>query len=150
MPLEPARSQPSTPTPAVSESSIFSWKGSGEVILADDEPTVRTVAARALQRLGLTVTQCADGREALALVQAEPARWRLVVLDMTMPSLSGDVALERILAIRSDLAGILYSGYSEEEMRGRFPERPGIGFLQKPFTVRALSDAVASVLGPSE
>jgi two-component system, cell cycle sensor histidine kinase and response regulator CckA len=138
-----------SPTPARGESAIFTWKGSGEAILADDEPTVRSVAARALQRLGLTVTQCVDGREAVALVQADPARWRLVVLDLTMPVLAGDMALEQILSIRSDLGAIIYSGYSEDEMRGRFAGRPGVGFLQKPFTVRALSEAVASVLGPS-
>lgn len=137
------------PAPSPFDSGAFTWKGTGEAILADDEPTVRCVAARALQRLGLTVTQCVDGREAVALVQAEPERWRLVVLDLTMPVLAGDRALEQILAVRRDLRAIIYSGYSEEEMQERFAGRPGVGFLQKPFTVRALSDAVAGVLGPS-
>ncbi|MFN0098903.1 MAG: response regulator [Gemmatimonadaceae bacterium] len=151
MPSEyaPGDQQSSTPAPSRSESGVFAWKGSGEAILADDEPTVRSVAARALQRLGLTVTQCVDGREAVKLVQAEPQRWRLVVLDLTMPVLAGDLALEQILTIRSDLGAIIYSGYSEDEMRVRLAGRPGVGFLQKPFTVRSLSDAVAGVLGPS-
>lgn len=125
----------------------FSWQGSGQVLLADDEPTVRHVATRALERIGFTVTSCANGREAVDHFAADPMRWRLVVLDLTMPVLAGDEALDRILELRPDAAALLYSGYTEVDVASRFL-RPGrVGFLQKPFTVRALSDAVRSVLG---
>ena len=127
----------------------FSWQGAGEVLLADDEPTVRHVATRALQRLGLTVTACANGREAVDLFIADPDRWRLVVLDLTMPVLAGDEALVLILARRADVAALLYSGYSEVDVSHRFSSLGRVGFLQKPFTVRALSDAVRDLLGPS-
>ena len=128
----------------------FAWHGVGEVLLADDEPTVRHVAARALQRLGFTVTPCANGREAVDIFGAEPARWKLVVLDLTMPVMAGDEALERILAMRPEVAALLYSGYSEEDVRDRFGSLGRVAFLPKPFTVRALSEAVRAVLGPPD
>lgn len=128
----------------------FSWQGTGDVLLADDEPTVRQVATRALERLGLTVTSCANGKEAVDLFAAQPKRWRLVVLDLTMPVLAGDEALVLILAVRPDMAALLYSGYSEVDVSHRFASLGRVGFLQKPFTVRALSDAVRDLLGPPE
>lgn len=125
----------------------FSWQGTGEVLLADDEPTVRHVATRALERIGFTVTSCANGREAVDLYAAHPLRWRLVVLDLTMPVLAGDEALDRIFEIHPEAAALLYSGYSEVDVASRFAKSGRVGFLQKPFTVRALSDAVRGILG---
>ena len=127
----------------------FSWQGSGEVLLADDEPTVRHVATRALERIGFAVTSCANGREAVEHFVADPLRWRLVVLDLTMPVLAGDEALDRILEIRPEAAALLYSGYSEVDVSSRFAKSGRVGFLQKPFTVRGLSDAVRGVLSSS-
>ncbi|MDH5235820.1 MAG: response regulator [Gemmatimonadota bacterium] len=126
----------------------FSWSGEGEALLADDEPTVRHVAARALERLGLTVTPCANGREAIDHFQLDVARWRLIVLDLSMPVLSGEDALGLIRAIRADVPVLLYSGFGVDEVRERFASHAHVGFLQKPFTVRALSDAVRDLLGP--
>lgn len=138
-----------TPTTVEADSGPrpFSWQGEGEVLLADDEPTVRHVAERALQRLGFTVTACTNGREAVGLFSAEPDRWRLVVLDLSMPLMAGDEALDRILGIRPDIAALLYSGYGEADVGQSFATAGRVGFLQKPFTIRALSDAVRAVLG---
>lgn len=144
--------QPSVRQPPLEEPDSgprpFAWQGSGEVLLADDEPTVRHVAARALQRLGFTVTSCTNGREAVEIFGEAPARWELVVLDLTMPVMSGDEALGHILAIRPGVAALLYSGYSEEDVQERFNGLGRVAFLPKPFTVRALSEAVRAVLGP--
>ena len=145
-----ARTPKGTPTIDEPDSGPrpFSWRGEGDVLLAEDEPTVRRVAERALQRLGFTVTSSSNGREAVELFGAEPDRWCLVVLDLMMPVMPGDEALERILAMRRDIAALLYSGYSVEDVEQRLAALGRVGFLQKPFTVRALSDAVRAVLGP--
>ena len=125
----------------------FAWHGEGEAIVADDEPAVRTVTARALERIGLTVTRCDDGEAAVEAFKADPMRWRLVVLDLSMPRLHGAQALTAMRLIRPDLPAVLSSGYSEPEMRDAVPGEPGIVFLLKPFTVRSLSEAVRQVLG---
>jgi two-component system cell cycle sensor histidine kinase/response regulator CckA len=125
----------------------FAWHGEGNAIIADDEPAVRTVTARALERIGLTVTRCEDGESALAEFSADPARWKLVVLDLSMPRLSGSDALTAMRLIRPDLPAILSSGYTESEMRDSIGSDAGVAFLLKPFTVRSLSEAVRQVLG---
>jgi two-component system, cell cycle sensor histidine kinase and response regulator CckA len=128
----------------------FSWHGSGHALLADDEPTVRHVATRALKRLGLEVTACANGREAIEAFRPDPERWRLVVLDLSMPLLPGDEALAELVRIRPAVPAIIYSGYAEADVGHRFAALGNVVFLQKPFTVRALSDAVRAVLGPPD
>lgn len=128
----------------------FSWFGDGDVLLAEDEPVVRQVSGRALERLGLTVTACANGRDAVEIFSAAPARWRLVVLDLTMPVIAGDEALERIIEIRPGMPVLLYSGYAEEDVMHRFSGHRHVSFLSKPFSVRALSDAVRLLLGPPD
>lgn len=148
--VEPSSASPPPLEEPDSGPRPFAWEGVGDVLLADDEPTVRHVAARALQRLGFTVISCANGREAVEIFGAEPARWKLVVLDLTMPVMAGDEALERILAIRPEIAALLCSGYSEEDVRDRFGSLGRVAFLPKPFTVRALSEAVRAVLGPPD
>lgn len=125
----------------------FMWHGTGDALLADDEPAVRTVTARALERLGLRVTSCEDGEAAMAAFNADPGRWRVVVLDLTMPKLSGDQALTAMRARRADLPVVMSSGYSESEMRATMPGVPAIACLLKPFTVRSLSEALRQVLG---
>ena len=124
----------------------FAWHGSGEALLADDEPAVRTVTARALARLGLHVTSCEDGAAAMAAFNADPDRWRVVVLDLTMPKLSGAQALTAMRARRADLPAVISSGYSEAEMRATMPDVQAVACLLKPFTVRSLSEALSQVL----
>lgn len=128
----------------------FAWNGSGEALVADDEPAVRMVTVRALQRLGLTVTGVEDGEAAVARFSAEPGRWRLVLLDLTMPRMGGLEALVAIRAARGDVPVVLSSGYAEDELSSRVPDRSRLAFLQKPFTVRTLSEAVRQVLGPPD
>ena len=121
----------------------FAWHGSGEALLADDEPAVRTVTARALARLGLHVTSCEDGAAAMAAFNADPDRWRVVVLDLTMPKLSGAQALTAMRARRADLPAVISSGYSEAEMRAIGTSIP-IGRVGRPEEYAALVAFLAS------
>lgn len=128
----------------------FAWHGVGEALVADDEPSVRLVTVRALQRLGLTVTGVEDGEAAVTTFRSDVTRWRLVLLDLTMPRLGGIEALVAIRALRADVPVVLSSGYAEDELGSRVPDRDRLAFLQKPFTVRTLSEAVRQVLGPPD
>ena len=124
----------------------FAWTGTGDVLVADDEPTVRNLTARALQRLGLTPVSCEDGATAVAAVRDEPDRWRLVVLDLSMPVMDGAEALSAMRSVRRDLPAVISSGYSEDELAGRVADRHGVAFLQKPFTLHSLARAVRLAL----
>ena len=91
------------------------------------------MARRLLESFGLTVESADGGPAAVEMVMAEPDAFDAVLLDMTMPELSGPEVLERIRSIRPELPVVLMSGYHGDELA---PElREGIsGFVQKPFT----------------
>jgi PAS domain S-box-containing protein len=117
-------------------------RGYGNVLVVDDEDLVRNMARFALERCGYTVEQAADGRAAVDAVAARPAEFAAVLLDLTMPVMSGEEALTHIRRIRPDLPVLLSSGFSESEALKRFADRGLAGFLQKPYTATALARKV--------
>src|SRR5690606_27942776 len=81
------------------------------ILLIDDEPAVRLVTGRMLSELGHQVVTADSGRRALELLQQQPDAIDLVVLDLTMPELSGEQTLEQLRAVRSDLPVVITSGF---------------------------------------
>ena len=120
--------------------------GSGTVLVVDDDETVRRVARSILERHGFTVVTANDGVEAVEAVVESPERFSLVLLDMTMPRMSGDEAFLAIKAVRESVPVILSSGYSEQDAVSRFAPAGLAGFVQKPFQVRELMDKVFASL----
>jgi two-component system cell cycle sensor histidine kinase/response regulator CckA len=123
------------------------WRGEGTVLVVDDEPMVRDVAEAILARLGLSVVQAGDGEEAVRLFAAEPDRYAAVLLDLTMPRVSGAETFRRIREIKADARVILMSGYNEQEASGSFAGKGLSGFLEKPFSTQALGSAIERVIG---
>jgi two-component system cell cycle sensor histidine kinase/response regulator CckA len=113
--------------------------------VVDDEPAVRNLAKRVLERNGYQVLIAEDGQGAIDAVAGHP-EVRAVVLDLAMPVMSGDTAAPLLRAHRPELALILSSGYAESEALERFGRDLLSGFLQKPYTPRALLEKVAEVL----
>ena len=134
------------PDPRANRSSA-PWRGDGTVLVVDDEPMVRDVAEAILARLGFSVVQAADGADAVGLYAAEPERFAVVLLDLTMPRLSGAETFRQIREIKPDARVILMSGYSEQEASGSFAGKGLAGFLEKPFSTHALGAAIENVLG---
>jgi two-component system, cell cycle sensor histidine kinase and response regulator CckA len=123
--------------------------GTGQILLADDEPDVRTVVRAMLESLGYTVLEAGDGREAVELFRKRHGEIDLVLLDLVMPRLSGEGAFTEMKAIAPEVRAILASGYDES---GRIDEIIGSGFggfLQKPFRRQDLGDKIGEVLGGS-
>jgi PAS domain S-box-containing protein len=121
--------------------------GAGTLLVVDDDPTVREVARTMLERRGFSVILAEDGRAALEVFAREGDRISLVLLDLTMPHLSGDETFRLMRAERPDVRGILMSGYSGHELERRFAESGLAGFVQKPFRVEELESCIASALG---
>jgi CheY-like chemotaxis protein len=128
--------------------SAKSWRGSGTVLVVDDEPMVRDVAQAILQRLGLDVVLAGTGDEAVQRYAADPESIDLVLLDLTMPGLTGAEIFRRLRQIRPDAAVVLMSGYSEEEASSRFAGKGLVGFIEKPFSTQGLANAIQGVLTP--
>jgi PAS domain S-box-containing protein len=116
---------------------------SARVLVVDDEPTVLDVAKVALERAGHQVQIAASGQQAIELVRSFPERFALILLDLSMPGLSGVDALGEIRALNENVPILLCSGYSESEMRKRAEGLPVSGFVQKPFTAKSIREKVA-------
>lgn len=121
------------------------WRGSGKVLVVDDEAVVRGLASEMLQSMGFQVITANDGQEAVELFRA-CAEIRLVLLDMTMPNMDGEAAFLEMRKVRSDVKAILSSGYNEQTATARFVGRGLAGFIQKPYRYDALQAVVRRVL----
>jgi nitrogen-specific signal transduction histidine kinase/CheY-like chemotaxis protein len=119
--------------------------GAGTVLVVDDEPAVRTLIQRILERRGFSVLAAEDGVKALDVFGSQRERIVLVVLDLTMPKLSGQETLEKLLAMQPGLPTILTSGYTQEDISKRLALRQ-TSFLQKPFTPAELLNVVVGAL----
>jgi CheY-like chemotaxis protein len=119
------------------------WRASGQALLVDDDPVVRRALARQLELLGFIVTEVDSGERALELFRSAPARFRVAVVDRTMPGLSGDRLIERLHDIQPALRVVLVSGYSA---MGPVAPDERVAFLAKPMTVDDLRQVAAKLL----
>ncbi|HKO91155.1 MAG TPA: ATP-binding protein, partial [Polyangiaceae bacterium] len=137
---------------AVSELSrpplpIAPWQGFGQVLLVDDDPNVLRALARQLEQLGFGVTQTTAGAEALGLFRAQPTRFRLAVVDRTMPDLSGDQVIELLHEVDPALPVVLVSGYSSG---GPVVDGDRVAFVAKPMTVSDLQQGISRLFARAE
>ncbi len=137
----------SLPVESPAEPKLASFAGGETILVVDDEEPVRTVARRVLSDAGFNVLTAADGDESLDIFRQNSDNIALVLLDMTMPQLSGRETLERLRRIRESVTVVLSSGYTEEVARDQFADQPIVDFLQKPYSPRTLLAKVHSVLG---
>ncbi len=135
LPAEPTAEVP----PQQAVSSTQPWQGSGSVLVADDEPEVRAVVGRMLERLGFDVLHAEDGQAAITLFRAHIEAIICVLLDMTMPHVDGAETFRQMRQLRPDVRVILMSGYSEYDATMRFAGKGLAGFLQKPFRPQELA-----------
>lgn len=102
----------------------------------------------ALERYGYLVLTAENGQRGVDLFEQYASDIVAVVLDLTMPVVSGEEALRRLRSIQSDIPVILSSGYNEDEAVRRFEGLGLAGFLQKPYTAARLVEAVQAVSKP--
>ncbi|MEP6779161.1 MAG: response regulator [Gemmatimonadaceae bacterium] len=120
------------------------------ILVVDDDEHVRALAHRVLERLNYDSIEANDGLAAIELLRADATQVDAVLLDMTMPRMNGEDTLRGIRALAPWLPVILMSGHDEREVTPRLLEHGLGGYLQKPFTVDALSSMFARVVGPPD
>ena len=125
---------PEPPAPQVS-------RGSGTVLVADDEAAVRLVASRLLEIFGYSVVLAKDGREALELFTKSPDDFTVILMDLTMPRMDGLEAFAEMRRVRGDIPVVLMSGYNEQDAISRFAGQELTAFVQKPFSPAELREA---------
>jgi DNA-binding NtrC family response regulator len=121
-------------------------RDTGTVLVIDDEEMVRRVAKSMLESYGYNVLVAGDGRSAVKLFKEVGPQISVVVLDLTMPSMSGEETFRQLRTLRSNVRVILSSGYNEVEAVKRFTGKSLTGFIQKPYTATQLAQKVRDAL----
>lgn len=119
--------------------------GGGTILVVDDEPAVRTSAARILERSGFHVLLACAGADALELIERQGPP-RLVLTDLMMPNIGGAELARRLKERWPELPVIFMSGYSAEELHRRGVREADGELLLKPFTLTELVASVSAAL----
>jgi CheY-like chemotaxis protein len=113
------------------------------VLVAEDEPLVRTLVAGALREQGYTVLEAGDGEEALAIADATPGL-TLLVTDAVMPAMDGRELAARLRNRVPGIPVLFVSGYTDGALAD--DGEPATAFLPKPFMSAELTAAVRTLL----
>jgi signal transduction histidine kinase len=124
------------------------WRGHGLVLIADDEEIARSMAKEVLTEYGFSVVTAENGREAVEVFRTRAQDLVAVLLDLTMPVMNGQEAFEEIQQIRAEVPVVLSSGYTEQDVAGRFTGARPAAFIQKPYVHTELAQKLRAVIGP--
>ncbi|HWP05589.1 MAG TPA: ATP-binding protein [Polyangiaceae bacterium] len=121
-------------------------RGTGAVLLVDDDAMVSMTAVATIKSFGYSVTHASDGKAAIELLRKAPQHYRLVLLDLRMPGLSGEETFDALRALNPELRVLIWSGYGADQDVAAMLRRGAAGFVQKPYRVAELSRAIADAL----
>jgi two-component system cell cycle sensor histidine kinase/response regulator CckA len=121
-------------------------KGTGTVLLVEDEESVLSVGRELLEAMGYKVLLARDGDEAVQVYSKNWDHIDIVVLDMVMPNMGGGEAYDRMKEINPEIKALLSSGFSINGEASEILARGCTGFIQKPFTMKELSKKIGEIL----
>lgn len=122
-------------------------KGKETILLVDDEEIILDVGQELLKALGYKVLIAVSGKEALEIYKKNKEKIDTVILDMIMPVIGGGETYDRMKEINPNIKVLLSSGYSIDGQATEILKRGCDGFIQKPFNMKELSNAIREVLG---
>lgn len=120
--------------------------GNEHILFIDDEKTLIDLAKNMLTKLGYQVTAQTSSTEAIKAFKTNPDKFDLVISDMTMPNMTGDVLANEITKVRADIPIILCTGFSEQLSEKKINTLDIRGLLMKPLTIDELAKTVRKVL----
>lgn len=121
-------------------------KGSGTVLLVDDEQMILDVGGQMLEKLGYQILAAPNGNEALKLFELHRDHIVLVILDMIMPVMGGSETFDKLKSMHPNIKVILSSGYAVDGQAADILKRGCNGFIQKPFSLKQLSRKMSEVI----
>jgi PAS domain S-box-containing protein len=122
-------------------------KGTGTILVIEDEEPVMKISRAILERLGYRVLEAGTGQEAIDVVKTFDGHIDLALLDILLPDMSGNDIYPRIMEARPDLKVIVFSGYSIDGPAREILNAGAENFIQKPFTIATLSEKLKETLG---
>ena len=139
----PASEKPAT---AKQEQSGEIMKGSGTILLVDDDIAMIDVGAEILATLGYSAITARSGKEALKMYAQNQDCIDAVIVDLIMPKMSGGELYDKLKAFDPQVKVLLSSGYSIDGEATRIIQRGCNGFIQKPFGLKELSQKIGEIL----
>jgi len=115
------------------------------ILFADDDVICLDVGVIILQKLGYIVLEARDGREAIEVFLNNQNEVDLVILDMKMPY-NGGTTFYQLKKINANVIVLIASGYAKDQQIKEMMEHGCSGFIQKPFSINALSQKVRNIL----
>ncbi len=129
------------------ETSTSQWRGQGCILVVDDEAAVRETTRLVLEECGFEAMLAADGLEAIEILARHKGDICAVLLDMSMPQMSGRETYSELRKLCPEMPVILTSGYHEQDAMTDFDADGLAGFVQKPYDIDDLIAVVQRVLG---
>ena len=129
-----------------SEAAARLIKGSGTLLIVDDEELVLDVGVNMLEKLGYTVLKAHNGTQAVEIFETHKDKIKMVILDIIMPDMGGGEVYAKIKVINPEVKVLLSSGYSVDGQAIELLERGCDGFMQKPFTMEELSGKITQIM----
>ncbi|MCP4022152.1 MAG: PAS domain S-box protein [Desulfobacteraceae bacterium] len=120
--------------------------GKEHILFVDDEESLITMGTQIMEKLGYSVTAKTDPQEALALFKLDPTMFDLVITDMTMPGISGDQLIQKILELRPNTPIILCTGFSKKINQKKASQIGVRKFIEKPLVKQELARAIRQAL----
>jgi len=127
--------------------SVQFVRGTGKILLVDDERVIRMVGEQILSTLGYTVVTVENGLEAVKYVEEHPDEVDLVILDVVMPKMNGPDTYLKLRSIEPGIKVLLSSGFTMgSDIRDLMEEKGLCGFIQKPYRAMQMSQQIAEVM----
>jgi len=121
-------------------------RGSGTVLLVDDESAILNVTMKLLERLGYTVLAAETPTEAVSIAEQSTGPIHVLITDVVMPEMNGRDLAEKVASRHPGIKLLFMSGYTDNVIAHQGILEHGLNFIQKPFTIRALSEKMREVL----
>lgn len=126
------------------------YKGTGTILLIEDEETVMEVNCQILERLGYRVLKAKNGNEAVRIAETFDGDIDLAILDIVLPDMGGKDVYPLLIKARTNLAVIVCSGYSLDSPAREILDAGAQDFIQKPFSIATLSSKLKKFLSPEQ
>jgi two-component system, cell cycle sensor histidine kinase and response regulator CckA len=137
--------------PAADAEALKVERGSGRILVMDDERIILDITSEVLAELGYSVEVAKDGKEALEKYQeamSSGKKFDAVIMDLTIPGgMGGKEAVRHLLDLDPKAKAIVSSGYSNDPVMANFPEYGFVGVVPKPYKISELSKCLRDVLG---
>ena len=125
-------------------------KGSGTILVVDDEEELLKVVTEMLRIMGYDVLSAKSGSDAVALYNEKNKEIDLVVLDIIMPDMDGIETFRRLKEIDKNVKVLFQSGFRLDQTKGAKYAKESCGSIRKPFSIADLSEKIKMALNPSE